>query len=478
MIRIRRRLFQLVAVIIITMLFGLQPHTIAWAAYTVADSANLTPDAGYWWGTSNDVNALFGSVKYTNQANATLSWSFNGSRVAYLYSMAYNRGSTIVTIDGTLVDILDSYAPHVNRQVGKIYTLNSGNHTITIKNNSAGANNRVIMDVDAFVSDIVSFPTNTYNDDASLWISGVHYWPLGYFGNNWTTVSDGSAYGGEYKKTTSTGAGFRINFEGDSIYWYYPLRSDLGKIDVMIDGDYWAEKDPYQDQTGYYSLSRLGAGPHILTVTNTGETSSGGHVLALDKFVVGSTYTAYNRVMAAAYADARVWNHNVFWFNYYDGNDCANFSSQMQYMGGIPMHPVDNPYLLNPYDLTQWYSYLVYGDGSSLTWRVVESFRTYEQNHSGFQIETGPITNLRRGDVIFYDVYDSGVYDHMKVVSGRGYTSPYLDDYHDPLPGWYDESGQYIQTVLTDGHTYDRWHVRWDYSFPSDYPHIFLKVVP
>jgi hypothetical protein len=32
--------------------------------------------------------------------------------------------------------------------------------------------------------------------------------------------------------------------------------------------------------------------------------------------------------------------------------------------------------------------------------------------------------------------------------------------------------------VLTDGHTMDRWHVRWDFNFNYTYPHIFTKVVP
>jgi hypothetical protein len=449
---------------------------VVFAIYYVADDSTLTPTSGQWH-TVSDPNALRGTVKYTVTTGGSLEWTFNGSRVAYLHSMAYNRGAVIVSVDGTVVDKLDAYTPEVRRQIGKVYDgFSDSQHTIRIENKGGGANNRTVIDVDAFVSDIMSFPPGTYNDDAKLIIGGVTYYPLGFFGYNWSRVYDGGAYGGSYYKTDATGAGIRINFFGDSIYWFFPRRSDLGMIAITIDGENKGERDPYADGTNYYSLSRLGAGSHILTITNLGYGSSGGTVLALDRFDVGSYEFTYNRVMATAYADAWARSQNSTVYGYFPNNDCANFSSQMQHEGGIPMHP--DPLHANEHDLTQWWNYYPFPPYNiSLTWKTVPDFWTYVQTYPGFQIfdhAQYDIDILKRGDVIFMDQDNNGVFDHLKVVAGYGYMSPYSEDYN-PLQDW---STQLNYGVMTDGHTTARWHVLWDYAYTSYYPTKFVKVTP
>lgn len=469
-----KRNFIIVAVsIVMTLLLVSQPAVVAFATYYVADDLELTPISGSW-GTISDSKALRGTIKYTSTPGGSLEWTFNGSRVAYLYSMAYNRGAVIVSVDGTVVDILDGYTPDVRRQIGKVYEgFSDDQHTIRIENKGGGANNRTIIDVDAFVSDIMSFPPGTYNDDAKLIIGGVTYYPLGFFGSNWSRVYDSGAYQGSYYKTNATGAGIRLNFSGDSIYWFFPRRSDLGMIAITIDGENKGERDPYYDGTNYYSLSRLGAGTHILTITNLGYGSSGGTVLALDRFDVGSTNNVYNRVKASAYTDAWAHSANSFWYGYFPYNDCANFSSQMQHEGGIPMHPAE-PYA-HESDLTQWWNYYASSHRVSFTWRTVPDFWTYVQTYPGFQIyDQTDIAILKRGDVIFMDVNGDDALDHLKVVVGFGYMSPYSQDYDVGD----DQSGQLVYGVMTDGHTNNRWHVKWDYSYISSNYTKFVKVVP
>jgi cell wall-associated NlpC family hydrolase len=147
----------------------------------------------------------------------------------------------------------------------------------------------------------------------------------------------------------------------------------------------------------------------------------------------------------------------------------------MQFEGGIPMHP--NELYAQENDLTQWWNYYPYSRRISLTWRVVDSFWTYVQNRGEFQIynaATNDISILKRGDLIFMDVNNDGIFDHLKVVIGNGYMSPYSQDYY----GGSDLSGQWIYGVMTDGHTNDRWHVPWDFAYIPFYRTMFVKVIP
>ncbi len=454
------------------------------AFYRVGDNALLRPDSAHWWAVVQDPAAVLGSTLYSPDPGASVSWSFTGSRVAYLYSTAYNRGAALVKIDGVVVDLLDAFTPDVRRQVGKVYNTPGGPHTITVVNHGGGANQRVIMDLDAFVSDIMAFGPGTYNEDA-VWVENrVMYYPLGFFpAGSWSQIAEAHAYQGAYKLSPAARSGFRINFSGDSIVWWFPKRPDLGRLAVTLDGEDRGYFNPYADQTDHYGFSGLGAGVHILTVTNLGQTTSAGSVLALDRFTVGGLGEAYQRVAAAAYADGWAHSVDVSRFGYFPENDCVNFASQMQFQGGLAMHPAERDGEgLNAQDRSQWWNYTPTLGSASLTWRTVPDFLYYTQHRSEF-MAVGNVASLQRGDVIFLDLWDEaanrpghdGVYDHLKEVVGLGYISPYPLDYASGL----DLSGTTAYGLLTDGHTNDRWHVPWDFNVDlNNNGYLLVRVAP
>ncbi|MDD5371716.1 MAG: amidase domain-containing protein [Anaerolineaceae bacterium] len=459
------------------------PQTIVYAAYFVQDSASAGLVYSGAWGTTTDVPALFGSVQHTSTAGAWVSWQFNGNRVAYLYSMAFNRGSVTVQIDDIVVDRLDASVNHftgteIRRQVGKVYSgFGSGTHTIKIINGPAGANGRRYIDLDAFVSDIMSFSQGNYNDDASIWVDGIHYHPLGTHGNGWTSVADPNAYQGSYKVTNVSRSGFRINFYGDSIRWYFPRRNDLGKIAVTIDGEDHGILDPNLESgiTSYY-WSGLGDGIHLMTVTNTGLTSSSGTVLALDWFQVGGS-TYYDRITSSGYADGWAHSRNTFWYGDYPDNDCANFASQAQHKGGFAMHPAED-WLKDISDVTQWWNNFPYDRFVSYTWKIVDRFLNYASQRPEYEVRDND-GYTRRGDLILMDIDDDGFVDHMKTIVGNGYISPYSSDYQNIQPPEIDQSSTLRYTLMTSAHTQDRWHVPLCFNYNcTTHSTVFIRVIP
>lgn len=333
------------------------------------------------------------------------------------------------------------------------------------------------MDLDAFVSDIMSFPEGDYNENATLLVNGTVYYPGGTNGNGWTNIVDPNAFQGSYKITNVTRSGFRINFSGDSIRWFFPRRSDLGKVAVTFDGEDLGIHDPNTEPniTDYY-WSGLGSGVHIMTVTNTGQTTSTGTVLAWDRFQVGEQ-TTYDRVKASSYGDGWAHSRNTFWFGDLSPNDCANFTSQIQYKGGFGMHPSED-WLKNPIDLTQWWNNYPYNASISYSWKTVPDFYTYASNRPEYEIRDNP-GYTRRGDLMLLDVDYNFILDHMKVIAGNGFISPYSSDYANRIPGEIDRSGTLSFKLMTSAHTQDRWHVPLCFSYDCENSYTqYIRIVP
>jgi hypothetical protein len=100
---------------------------------------------GYW-------NVYYGSGPYngtnhyTNTPGASVSMSFNGNRVSYIFPTYIYRGQARIKIDGIEVAIVNLNAPHLTWQVKWTSpVLSSGMHTITIE----CVDN--IIDFDAFI---------------------------------------------------------------------------------------------------------------------------------------------------------------------------------------------------------------------------------------------------------------------------------------------------------------------------------------
>ncbi|HLE13508.1 MAG TPA: hypothetical protein VI776_02085 [Anaerolineales bacterium] len=80
--------------------------------------------------------------------------TFNGSRVDYCYTKAYNRGKAAITIDGVHKGFLDLYSPTIQWQVCSAYSnLGAGAHTfhVSVSGMKNSQSSDYYVDVDKIV---------------------------------------------------------------------------------------------------------------------------------------------------------------------------------------------------------------------------------------------------------------------------------------------------------------------------------------
>ncbi|MCB0145089.1 MAG: hypothetical protein KDE50_34730, partial [Caldilineaceae bacterium] len=124
--------------------------------------------------------AYLNTVSYTNTTSDKVKLTLTGgSTITRVYTMANNRGSAKIYIDGVNVDTTNDNTAETRWQVAKTWTL-SGNsstsHTIEVKNNGGG-----YIDADAFIKDIGTVGDGVYDNTNSQ---------LKYIGN-WAASSSG-----------------------------------------------------------------------------------------------------------------------------------------------------------------------------------------------------------------------------------------------------------------------------------------------
>ena len=481
-----RRLIMLLLImmILLPLLFWKQTKPVS-ATQTIVDSEN--PDLIWWpsisdWGIWNSDTAYGGSVRFTTYPGATVSYTFYGTSITYLYTMAFNRGAVKVYIDGedpiTTVDKLNGHVDDRNddqvriprRQTAKTYSgLSPGYHTITIEANPGEDGNRIYTDLDAFIINPDAASADTYDDTTSF--------ATVFKQSNWYTWNCVDCYNGSYKYTTTEGAGVRFTFIGNSITWYFTKANNRGMAGVTIDGEnknyYYGYFDLYSPLTirnQAQTFNGLGGGVHTITIYNIHQKNplSIGYLIDIDKFIVGASIS-YIRTKASNYADARAHDYDFMNCPYYfggygcsiDGYDCMNFSSQTMHVGGFPYNPSPPGHNW----ITEWY-YDASIDDSSLTWKNVPDFMTYQSGRSNDFLRTTSLTTLRRGDLVPLDLLDQWGYpghdnvaDHMRVIVGAGLSIPFGEDYVDPNTIY-----NPIFEMLIDQHFIDRWQVPYNYN--------------
>ena len=165
----------------------------------------------------------------------------------------------------------------------------------------------------------------------------------------------------------------------------------------------------------------------------------------------GRTYMdtiVYNRAGAAAYADRYALSYNPSVVRF--GADCANFVSQSARGGGMPTKPAT-------WDAGWWYdgknTSSPADDQYSLSWINVGKQMSF---WNGTRTDwVGGITDLGRGDAVYYDWSGDGVWDHVAMVVGTN------------------AAGQKV----IDAHTTDHYHVFWKLGY-STTQYRFARVRP
>ncbi len=146
----------------------------------------------------------------------------------------------------------------------------------------------------------------------------------------------------------------------------------------------------------------------------------------------------YDRAGAAAYADRYALSYNPSVVRF--GADCANFVSQSARGGGMPTKP-------GTWDAGWWYdgknTSSPSDDQYSLSWiNVGKQMGFWNGTRTDW---VSGITNLARGDAVYYDWSGDGVWDHVAMVVGTN------------------AAGQKV----IDAHTTDHYHVFWKLGYST-----------
>ncbi len=157
-------------------------------------------------------------------------------------------------------------------------------------------------------------------------------------------------------------------------------------------------------------------------------------------------YSGYNPSAAVEYAEKYVYHgaaggtnyesyYNPAYYNFNPlGGDCANYTSQSIYAGGMPQVVCAN------YGVDGWF----YNTSSnrSGSWTGAAQLRTYMSNARGKQINSPSNSQVWIGCPMFVDWTSNGSYDHAYFCVGRN------------------SSG----TAIINSHNYDQYHVKWNYG--------------
>jgi cell wall-associated NlpC family hydrolase len=147
----------------------------------------------------------------------------------------------------------------------------------------------------------------------------------------------------------------------------------------------------------------------------------------------------YDRDAARAYADKYALSYNPTYVRF-TGADCANFASQCGLAGGMPM-------AVGGADSGWWYSKKGTSspgdDAYSLSWINVGRQMSFWNTRRTDWVPS--ISDVARGDFVYYDWSGDGVWDHVAVFAGTN------------------SAGQKV----VDAHTTDHYRVYWKLGWSS-----------
>ena len=245
----------------------------------------------YFWPTVTSAAASKRNYSADVSTGASLSATFSGDSITWVYEKNSACGIANVTIDGVSKGTVDQYSANPVFKATTTWSgLGAGNHTIVITNSKTkdAASSNTFITHDAFLADGVndaSDPTpvleNNYDGETTY---------------QWAKINNAGASGGSYSADVGTSAAVAFEFTGTSVTWKYTKNSACGIANVYIDGVFKGQVDQYSSlPTPVYQASTTFSGlanaTHVLLVVNskTKDSGSSNTFLTVDAFVVGST---------------------------------------------------------------------------------------------------------------------------------------------------------------------------------------------
>ncbi len=256
------------------------------ASYTVddADTAKITY-SGRW--THDPNNACFGGTfSYSNETDATASFTFTGTAVSLLAKYDLNAGVVEILLDGESQGTVDLYREY-SIELQTIFEkdgLSMEEHTVVLKatgeKNALSSGSYIYLDAITYEGEFDNTPTTT--------VSFTGNSEVVFDGGRWDTGNLGLGHPTRYSDTIGATATF--TFYGNEISLYCAKQFNLGIVAVTLDGTEMGEYDLSSDvNTGsekIFTYSDLENKIHTIVLTVTGKRGANNQ----GAFIGGSEY--------------------------------------------------------------------------------------------------------------------------------------------------------------------------------------------
>ena len=169
-----------------------------------------------------------GSYGRSSTTAASVTVTFNGTRLDWIAMKGTTTGKADVYLDGVLkatVDLASATAIY-QQNVWSTRDLPSGGHKVKfVRSSSSAAGKYLVIDAVDVLGSIVDTATRYEQSDSRLVYSGT-----------WSTQSVSQASGGTSSRGREKSAGVIVTFTGTRLDWIAMLAPENGKADVSLDG--------------------------------------------------------------------------------------------------------------------------------------------------------------------------------------------------------------------------------------------------
>lgn len=231
------------------------------------------------WNTSTSSSHSGGTAKYNSTSGNSAQLTFNGTGIKILSFTAANRGYAYIYIDNKLIKTVNLYSSTTKYKVPifEINNLTNGTHTIKIvnKGTKSASSTGIYITLDAFV-------ITTYKRLIEENTSGITY------SGTWSTSTNINHSGGTAKYNKTAGNYSQYTFSGTGVKVLSYKATNMGLMDIYIDGKLIKTVDLYSATTSYkvpiFEKNNLSVGTHTIKLVNKGQksASSTGTYITLD----------------------------------------------------------------------------------------------------------------------------------------------------------------------------------------------------
>jgi len=237
---------------------------------------------GVWATDTKQAGATNGTITTMSKVGSSVSLTFTGDRLTLWYWQRRDFGSMDIKIDGVTGGSRQARLVQrgdLGRRQWNASNLGDGTHTLTLTDASGTVNFDAI--------EIFGSPVPATVSGQPVENQQVDY--LAYEGNWQINSQFGSASGSSLAISNKAGDTATLKFTGDRITLFYWLGSKYGNMNVQISGLNGGDRQATLNLKGksalmQWSATGLGAGSHVLTISNPKNTS-----INIDSILISSS---------------------------------------------------------------------------------------------------------------------------------------------------------------------------------------------